>query len=87
MACLPLTSLVHAAPRFAALGAIAAGRVLPKRRAGEAAIGLEQRAANQNERPLQQAQGIVRPPGVAATPARTHIHAAPARQSWMSARR
>jgi len=60
---------------------------LQTRHFGGDVIRLEQRAAEQNERPLQQAQGIVRLPGVAATPAHTHTHATPARQSWMSARR
>ena len=50
------------------------------------AIRHEQRAAKQNERPLQQAQRTVRVPCAAATPAHTHTHATPARQSWMSAR-
>ena len=67
--------------------AFAEGRVLPKRRVGEAWIRLERRAAKQNERTLQQAQRIVRLPGAAATPAHTYTHATPARQSWMSARR
>jgi hypothetical protein len=67
--------------------AFAEDRALPTRRVGEAAIKPERRAAKQNERPLQQAQIVVRLPGAAATPAHTYTHATPARQSWMSARR
>ena len=60
---------------------------LQTRHLGGAMIRLEQRAAKQNERPLQQAQRIVRLPGAAATPAYSYTHPIPARQSWMSARR
>ena len=67
--------------------AFAEGRVLPTRHVGDAAIRLERRAAKQNERPLQQAQRIVRQPGAAATPEHSYTHPTPARQSWMSARR
>jgi hypothetical protein len=67
--------------------AFAEGRVLPTRRVGEASIRLERRAAKQNERPLQQAQRIVRLPGATATPAHSYTHPTPARQSWISAGR
>ena len=88
MTCFPLTNPRTCCPAPHGPGcAFAEGRVLPTRRVGEAAIRPERRAAKQNERPLQQAQGTVRLPGVAATPAHTHTHATPARQSWMSARR
>ena len=65
----------------------AAGRVLSTRRVGEAEIRPEWRAAKQNERPLQQAQGAVLLSDAAAKPAYTHTYATSARQSWISARR
>ena len=88
MACFPHTNPRTCRPAPHGPGcAFAEGRVLPTRRVGEAAIRLERRAAKQNERPLQQAQGIVRLPGAAAAPAHTHTHATLARQSWTSSRR
>ena len=86
MACFPLKSprTCCSAPHGPGC-AFDAGRVLPTRRVGEAAIRLERRAAKQNERPFQQVQGVVRLPGAAATPAHTYTHPTPARQSWMSA--
>ena len=48
----------------------AARSVLPTRRVGEAASRPERRAAEQNKRPLQQAQRVVRLPGAAC---RGHI--------------